>query len=457
MAAKDVPVAARLRQADPGAPAGVDPRFEPSSPSRLQSLLRTLSHPQHRNTAFLFLNMGAQAVAGVLFWLVLTRGLDLDPATIGIGYSVIALGTIAAVIAKGGLDTALLRHAPTTDRRGANGLLALGTVLGSAVALLACLVMVATGFWSELDAADWGLAAAIGVLLLAMWLQDALFLAEGRAGSSALRNLVASVARVALPLALIALGVPRLVAVAWGLSLLGAAAVGWLMVLRLPPRAGPAIQRRTFLASARRNVAGGAAEFLPGLLLAPLVLATRGADAAAHFGMAWTIAAMLFTASSAASRSALATLVKEPGRVPQAIRRASLQHAALIAPAAVALIALSPFVLRVFGDSYAREASVALALLAVSIAFVAPATLYLSLLRARDSGRALILYPLALLTVLALLAPALAAQWGVTGVAAAWLLANLPFGAWAAWQLHAESKGVMDDGSPVVGGRAHLE
>jgi O-antigen/teichoic acid export membrane protein len=417
---------------------------------------RTLSQPQHRNTAFLFLNMGAQAAAGLLFWLVLTRGLHLDAATIGVGYSVIALGTIAAVVAKGGLDTAILRHAPSTGRRGADGLLRLGIAVGSGVALLSCLVMAATGAWPELAWADWGLAAAIAVLLVAMWLQDALFLAEGRVGSSALRNLAASVARVLLPLLLIALAVPRLVAVAWALSLVGAAAVGWAMVLRLPHREGPAAQKRAFLASAGRNVAGGAAEFLPGLLLAPLVLATSGADAAAHFGMAWTIAAMLFTASSAASRSALATLVKEPTRVPLAIRRAALQHAALIAPAALGLIALSPFVLRVFGDSYAREASVALALLAISIVFVAPATLYLSLLRARDAGRALVAYPLALLAALAILSPILAARWGVTGVAAAWLLANLPFGLWAAWRLWAECKGVTN-GSALVGGRAHLE
>lgn len=452
MAAKDDPVAARRRPADPDAPVGVGPRRL----HRLLSLRRHLSHPQHRNTAFLFLNMGAQAAAGLLFWLVLTRGLDLDPAVIGVGYSVIALGTIAAVVAKGGLDTAILRHAPTTDRRGADGLLRLGILVGSAVALLACLVMVATGAWPQLDWADWALVAAIAVLLVAMWLQDALFLAEGRVGSSALRNLAASVARVLLPLLLVALAVPRLVSVAWALSLLGAAAVGWAMVLRLPPRRGPVAQRRAFLASAGRNVAGGAAEFLPGLLLAPLVLATSGADAAAHFGMAWTIAAMLFTASSAASRSALAVLVKDPAGVSQALRRAALQHAALIAPAALLLMALSPFVLEVFGDSYAREASVALTLLAVSIVVVAPATLYLSLLRARDAGRALVAYPLALLAALAILAPLLAARWGVTGVAAAWLLANLPFGLWAVWRLLAAAKGVTDGPSPV-GGRAHLE
>lgn len=436
MAAKDVPVAASLRQA-----------------------LTHLRHPQHRDTAFLLLNQGAQAVAGLLFWVVLTRALDLAPAAVGVGYAVIALGTIAAVVAKGGLDTALLRHAPRTSRRGADGLLALGTGAGAGVALATLAILWATGAWGELAPVDWALAATIAILLLAMWLQDALFLAEGRTFASALRNLVASVARVLLPFALVLLAIPRLVSAAWALSIAGAALVGLAMVLRLPRRNGPPASRRAFLASATRNLAGGAAEFLPGLLLAPLVLATSGPESAAHFGMAWTIATILFLASSAASRSVLARLVHDPASAPQAIRRAAVQHLALVAPAALAMIALAPWLLGIFGDSYSSEAGLALVLLAASIVAVAPATLYLSLLRARDAGRSLVLYPLAMLGALAVLAPAMAAQWGVTGVAAAWLLANLPFGAYAAVRLHRESKEVTPhvDASAPVGHRAHLE
>lgn len=438
-------MAARLGQAD-------------RRPTGASALLFHLRHRQHRDTAFLVLNQGAQAAAGLLFWIVLTRALDLAPATVGIGYTVIALGTIAAVVAKGGLDTALLRHAPGTSRRGALGLLALGTGLGAAVALIACALLWASGAWPQLDAADWALVATIGVVLLALWLQDALFLVEGRAGSTALRNVVASGVRVALPFALVALAMPRLVATSWVLSLGGAAVVGYLVALRLPPRDGPAPSRRAFLGSALRNVAGGAAEFLPGLLLTPLVLATRGPAAAAHFGMAWTIASMLFLASSAASRSALAALVTDPTGTRHAIRRVALQHVLLVLPGAVAVIALAPWLLGIFGDSYSREASLALALLAVSTLAVCPATVYLSLLRARDAGRSLVLYPLALLGALAILAPVLAAEWGLTGVAVAWLLANLPFGAWAAWRLHHEAKGVTLDADPMlVGHRAHLE
>jgi O-antigen/teichoic acid export membrane protein len=126
-------------------------------------------------------------------------------------------------------------------------------------------------------------------------------------------------------------------------------------------------------------------------------------------------------------------------------------------PGAVALIGLAPWLLGVFGPGYADGAALALALLALSILAVAPATIYLSLLRARDRGRSLVAYPLAMLAALAVLAPLGAHWWGVTGVAAAWLVANVPFGAWAAHRLHAESREVRTDGSALVGGRAHAE
>lgn len=440
MAAEDVPVAARPRQVFP----------------LLRRRLQALAHVQHRNAALLILNMAAQAAAGLVFWLVLTRVLHLPADEVGLGYAVIALGTTAAVIAKGGLDTALLRHVPGTGRAHADSLLRLAIALGAAIAVAACGILAALGLWDELGPAQWILAALIAVLLVATWLQDAVFLAEGRARDGTLRNLGAAAVRIALPAALVAIAVDQVVAVSWALALAAAAALGFALSARLPERDGPPVVRRAFLASAGRNAAGSAAEFLPGLLLAPIVLAARGADQAAYFGMAWTLASLLFLASAAISRSALATLVVTPGGAAACIRRAALQHLATVGPGAIGLVALAPVLLGVFGPGYAT-AALALAILALSIVAVAPAYLYLALLRARDRTAPLVAFPLAMVAALGLLAPALAGRYGLVGVACAWLAANLPFGAWAAWRLHQEVQEVMPDPAFPVGGRAHLE
>jgi O-antigen/teichoic acid export membrane protein len=215
---------------------------------------------------------------------------------------------------------------------------------------------------------------------------------------------------------------------------------------------------RAFLASAGRNAAGSAAEFLPGLLLAPIVLAARGPEQAAYFGMAWTLASLLFLSSAAISRSALAALVGTPEGAPTCIRRATLQHLGAVAPAAVVLVALAPTALAIFGPGYA-SASLTLAVLALSVIVVAPSYVYLALLRARDRTAPLVAFPLAMILALAVLAPRMADAWGLVGVAGAWLAANVPFGIWAAWRLHQEVRAheEVNDASRTVGGRAHVE
>ena len=299
----------------------------------------------------------------------------------------------------------------------------------------------------QVGALGWLLVAGIAALLVVAWLQDAYFLAEGDARFSFLRNLVLSAGRLLLPVPLVLLAVPHPVAVAWGLAVLASVLAALGFGRRLPERAGRMVPRREFLASAMRNVTGSAAEFLPGLLLAPIVLATQGPAAAAWFGMAWTAASLLFVGCAALSRSALAEMVRT-GRAGPAIRRAALQHVLLIAPAAAGLALLAPWVLGLFGPAYASEGGATLRILAASAVFVAPATLYLCVLRARERPVGLVAFPAAMVAALGLAIPWLAGQAGIAGVAWAWLLANAPFGLYALHRLRLEHR--LDLPAPEV-------
>ncbi len=315
------------------------------------------------------------------------------------------------------------------------------------------------GAFLQVTAVGWALVAAVAVLLVITWLQDAYFLAEGDARFSFRRNLVLSGVRVALPLPLVALAWPRPVAIAWGLALAVSAAAAVGFARRLAERPGRRVPRREFLASAARNLSGSAAEFFPGLLLAPLVLALNGPAAAAYFGMAWAAASLLFLACAAISRSALAQMVRDgPASHAAALRRAILQLGALVLPAAFAGVVLGSEVLGVFGPGYGTNGGPMLALLALSVVFVAPAYLYLAVLRARDRPLVLILFPTAMVLALLTLASVWAVELGPTGVAAAWLVANVPFGLYGAWRLRRELREVMpSEPAALVGRRAHLE
>lgn len=420
-----------------------------------------LAEPQNREALHLLINTIALAVGGFLFWMVLTRVLGVSSATVGQGYAIVSLGTAAGVVAKGGFDTALLRHVPGTDRGTARRLLWMAAGLGTVVtALLVALLFGASHITSvlpELGAAGWALVLAIGALLVTTWLLDAYFVADRAARLTLGRNVVFSAARLLLPFLLVLWMLPHLVALAWALGLAVSALVGIALARRRPDRKGDPVEARAFLVTTVRNVTSSAAEFLPGLLLTPIVLAIEGPEAAGYFGIAWTVAHLLFQVSAAISRSALVEFVEEPAaRHPQAVRRGVLQHLLVLAPAALAAALLAPQLLGLFGTEYAQLGGPAFVILCASVVVVAPWYLYLSVLRARERPVPLILFPAITVAALFLLVPVLLTSYGLPGVSIAWILANAPFGAWSIWRLYHEAKEVSPGDAQTVDHRPHL-
>lgn len=429
----------------------------------------------YRNGYYLMLNSLTGAAAGLLFWLVVVRLYHLPVRDVGIGVAAISLATAIALVAKGGLDAALVRHVPQVAPRQALRLLdfaiAMGTFTVAAIVFLIGFVPWALGVsYQGLYSASLTLLGALATLLMVTWLQDAHFLAEGEARFSFYRNLVLHSTRLLAPGVVLWLALPYPVPVAWALALLASALAAWAMVYRLPRREPPAlappVRSRTFLRTATHNLAGGAAEFLPGLVLAPLVLAMEGPEAAAHFGIAWTGASLLFLLSGAIGRSTFAELSRTH-RVAPLLRKALRHHAMVVLPMAVAAILLAPWLLALFGPGYAAHGLPVFLLLAASIALVAPVYLYLALLRSRDDRRRLVGFPLVLIVALLALTPPLEARLGLVGVGVAWLVAHGPLALYAAVQLRRALRADREDeeevehaertDAPAHGGRAHVE
>lgn len=420
-----------------------------------------LARPQNREALYLLVNTVALAVGGLLFWLVITRGLGIGSETVGRGYAIVSLGTAIGVVAKGGFDTAILRHAPNTGRSGANHLLWLAVAIGAGISLVGTLALLGAssfvGLVPSLPWIGWALVLAIASLLVLTWLLDAYFVSDREARFTFGRNAAFSVARIAIPVLLVALAFPHTVALAWALGLAASAIFGLALVRRLPDRDGGRVDVRAFMVTAVRNVSSSAAEFLPGLVLTPIVLAIEGPDAAAYFGIAWTVAHLIFQLSAAISRSALVEFVEEPAeRHPEAVRRGVVQHLLVAAPAALAAALLAPQMLGMFGAEYARLGGPPFVILCASIVVVAPWYLYLSVLRARERVIPLVLFPAVTVTALFALVPLLEASYGLPGVSMAWLLANAPFGLWASWRLYREAQEVSHDDTEPVDRRPHV-
>lgn len=404
----------------------------------LTALGNRLAHVQHRTASYLILSNLIAAATGLLFWLLLTRMGGLPASEIGIGYAIVGIGATVAIVAKGGFDTSLVRTVPTASRDDAEKLLRFAIALAAGAALVISLILALiatnTGFLLAIGPLGWTLAGAIAILMVVTWLQDAYFLAEGDAAFIVKRNLVLSASRILLPLPVIAIGWYQPVATTWLLALAFSALVALVLKRHIAQRAGRKVPRFEFLKRSFRNQPGSAVEFLPGLLLAPLVLVVDGPAPAGHFAMAWTAASLLFVMSAAIGRTALAEIVQH-GAAAAAIRKGFWQHVATVAPAALLGVLFAPWIMAVFGRQYAVEAATTFALLCTSILFVAPFYLYLSVLRADDRNGPLLIIPILLVVTLVVLAPLLGMRYGLAGVAAAWLLANAPFGLLSAWRL----------------------
>ncbi|MEA3166018.1 MAG: hypothetical protein QOJ26_887, partial [Thermoplasmata archaeon] len=376
-------------------------------------------------------------------------------ATVGIGFTVVALGTAVGVVSKGGFDTALLQKIPLSSGAEGRRLLAFSVLLGAgiALALTAGLALADRlgGLFTHVPPIGWALVAAIAILLVLTWLQDAYFLAIGRARLTFERNVVLSLTKLLLPLPVIALALVQPVALTWALALGASALAGLARSRRFAARGRHRVRRREFLGSAARNMGGGAAEFLPGLLLVPFVLAMQGPEAAAYFGIAWTSAALIFQASGAIGRSALAHLIQSgPQGRPAAIRRGVMEHLVVVAPLALLLgVFASPF-LALFGSAYSVQGARVLAILCVSAVLVAPISLYVAVLRSHDRTIAPIAFPVAILAGLAVWAPLLGDRYGIAGIAVAWFLANAPLAAYATWRLRQTTVEVMPFANPAA-------
>src|SRR5688500_4551006 len=120
----------------------------PRTPPTLRGRLAThLGQAQHRNAYCLLLNNVLGAATGLLFLLLFTRVLARPPAEVGIGYAIVVLGTIVGVVAKGGLDTALLRTVPHATDLEARRIFRFALIVGGGIAVALALGLAAVSPW----------------------------------------------------------------------------------------------------------------------------------------------------------------------------------------------------------------------------------------------------------------------------------------------------------------------
>jgi O-antigen/teichoic acid export membrane protein len=390
------------------------------------AVARLASDPQYRGSATLLGNTVLLSAFGFVFWTIAARLYSSED--VGTFSAITATVMLLAVVAALGLPNTVMRHLPSSDaaRRLVAALLGAVTLLGSVVTVLVVVVL-GPHLPDAIvpDAGGWLLAALV-VLTAAGTVTDAALITSRSTGVLLVKNLVASIAKVAVLIPLSALGSTGLV-LAYGVGVALSAVLGLETLWR---RLGPARSPAPPVALLRRyarfsggSYIGTVFGIMPLACVPIVVLAVSGAREAAWWAVAAMLVSFLNFIPSTASQVLFAEASREPGRLREQAVKALRGIYALLVPGMLVMIAAAPLVLTAFGPEYRDHATDVLRVLAAGTIFTGATYVVDSILVARDRVRAYVVMNV-VNAVLVLLAVALLLPHGLAAGALGWAAAQ---------------------------------
>ena len=407
-------------------------------PGALRAAVGHVRTPLYLNAYALVLSTLLTSGLGIIYWGLAARLYQVE--VVGLSAALTSLLLFLSGVTQLNLRVVLIRLVPEAGggtRRlvGRAYLVALGTA-GVASLVVYGLAIALDSPWTALE----GLATGAGLAFLALStmalslfnLQDGVIAGLRRTIWVPFENGAYAVAKnvllVALAGTLPALGI----VVSTTLPVMAAVAVvTWVLFRHWIPahaRVGEdraiAMERRAVLGFIAADSVGALFALASTTLVPVLVVAIAGPEQGAYFAMAWSvlIALNLFPVNIAAS---MTVETVHAGERPGAqLRRVMIHMARLLLPLMVGVIVLAPWILRIFGQAYADNATDLLRIATLGLAPFAINALALAMARLAGRAREILAIQasMALLTlgVGALLLPVV----GLTGVALAWLVAQ---------------------------------
>ncbi|BEL12143.1 hypothetical protein Q0Z83_103340 [Actinoplanes sichuanensis] len=356
-----------------------------------------------RNSLLIMATTVSNGGLGYVYWMLAAR--SVAPDRIGTATALISAATAVGMLANLGAGHMFIQRLPGSDAATWSRIVRAGLFAGSAAtaatataaALIVPMCSGNFGFLSGPIGAVSLVTAALAVTLTT--LLDNLYVAHRAGHGMLIRNLAVAAGKILTLFAVLAAGYQDSVAVLLS-YVLPTLLISLITIpigarrLRPPAPAAPApIQSATAafraeLPHLRTAVTGhhliNLTQAGPAALLPVLVTARLGADANAHFYLAWMTASMLFMVSPAV---ASALYAERTNAAPVPVTRAATVVLAMVgAPAAVLLIA-GDRILALFSAGYAVEGGLLLQILVLAAFPDAVANLAVAHWRSRDEFR----------------------------------------------------------------------
>jgi O-antigen/teichoic acid export membrane protein/glycosyltransferase involved in cell wall biosynthesis len=401
--------------------------------SRLRAMLfkriqRITGDALYRGSLLLLANTVGLAGFGFVFWTLAAR--SYTPAAVGWLAGVTAGVSLLATVATLGLPNTVIRHLSKSadPRQLAKVAVTAVAVIGGALASL-CLLLLTPLLPGGGPNLGGGVRPMLLIIVLVVCTAagatlDAALVAIRATGALLVKNLAGSIFKIGALLVLTRFGIAGLI-LAYGTGTMLASSLGAAALFRRLPRGQvpqhPIRLLRSHLSLSSGNYLGTVFGILPSTVVPLEVLTISGSQQTAWFAVAFQLAGFLNFIPSTTAQVVFAEAQR--GALRKQLTKAIKAIYAMLLPAVIAMLISAPYVLRMFGRSYADSAADCLRLLAVGALLTGGTYLVDSALIARDRTGAYIFMngvnaALILATVGCLL------PFGLTAGAIGWVIAQ---------------------------------
>jgi O-antigen/teichoic acid export membrane protein len=410
--------------------------------------------PQLWNSLALISGRVASSGLGFLTWIIVAR--IYPTQEVGIATGIVAAMMLCVQIALIGIGSALISKYPQYQNHygqvinTALNIVAVSSLVGATLFLL-----LASNFFQELNV----VAASLSYILLFLGitlfgagnsLMDHVSIALRRNEQVLVRNVAFGIVTLisvwSIPLITGRWGSESIIA-AWCLAGLFAYSLGFIQLRRsvVDYRYHPELDRQKggqLIRTGYPNYLLTLAERAPNWILPILVIELLSPTQNAHWYTVWMIAWVVFIVPISIGQNLFATVSRKPEMIADAVRK-SLRTSLIIGVlAAISVIVLAPLLLLLLGFDYRLAGTLPLRILVLAVFPVSFIQAYYAVCRGTGRlGEAIMTGVVSGVVGIGLAAVA-GLQFGLPGMAVAWLVSQTTIGIWATIRLRILTKGL---------------
>jgi O-antigen/teichoic acid export membrane protein len=393
-----------------------------------------LSESLYRNSYALVLSSAISSALGMIYWVLAARLYSTD--TVGLSAAGISVMMFLANIAQLNLVNALNRFVPIVGRKAVRLIVSVYAVVFGAAVVVGGVFVATVDVWTPQLAfvkSDMRIAVWF-ILAVAVWclfgLQDGALTGLRRAIWVPVENTLFGALKIAL-LFYFSKSLPNTgVLASWIVAALVVIFPTNLLIFQwLLPRHAREDGAGAGSVSSRDLAQYAGLDYLGSMfsaatigLLPMIIIHNLGSSANALYYLAWVVSYCLYFIGQNIGMSLLAEGAREPKDLDAHALRALGQGMGLLLPAVLFVFASAPYLLWIFGETYAAESTALLRLLSLSALPQMVVSIYLSVARVRQRMKEIIAVQAATACMVLAVSVVLLDVLGITGIGVAWLV-----------------------------------